>query len=460
MKQFKLLLIIALFLFFDSLQAQTSKLSGVYAGCQFSVSPLIGGGMNRKDVVILFRTDGTFNDQMGQPDWSTKVTGKYNINGNTVTLNYAKGNTSYTIKNATTLHGYGFQLFKLQGSSIPPGYFEFTSAMGSGGGSSGLTYVGSSSHRGLNFDNKGHFSNSRNSAVLIAGENVGGGSTRSNSGNGTYKINDGVLTLNYSDGKIETHSFFCDLAGKTRMAAVDGRVYFSSDDKDEGKTTKTELSNQPAIKQQPEANPTDGMSLLLRANNTQGGSKLDVVKTAKVTATAMDIKVVELIDAVNNKVRIELWKNGRLSSVQQTEGSNGWLWANGNKTLLPKDKVTEAQSVLYTGMLGLRKQVLDKMQVVNTQKMKNTGMYTIECTLDGNNYIFAVDDQNRLTAYGYKIAGKISFSLLSDWRPVQGLVIPFHEVSTSGSQKLTIQYDNFEINPDLDTRAWAIPAGN
>lgn len=460
MKQFKLLLIMTLLLCFDNLQAQTGKLNGVYAGVQFSVSPLIGGGMNRKDVVILFRTDGTFNDQMGQPNWSTKVAGKYIISGNTVTLNFPKSSTSYTIKNATTLHGYGFQLFKLQGSTISPGYFEFTSAMGSGGGSSGLTYVGTSSHRGLNFDSKGHFSNSRNSATLIAGENVGGGSTRNDSGNGTYKINEGVLTLNYSDGKTETHSFFCDLAGKTRMAAVDGRVYFSSDEKDAGKTTKTDLSNQPDVKQQTDAGPVDGKSLLLKANNTHGGSKLDAVKTAKVTATAMDVKVVELIDAVHNKIRIELWKNGKLSSVQQTEGNNGWLWNNGNKTILPKDKVTEAQSILYTGMLGLRKQVLDKMQIANTQKMKNASMYTIECTLDGNNYIFAVDDQNRLAAYGYKIAGKISFSLLSDLRPVQGLIIPFHEVSTSGSQKLAIQYDNFEINPTLDAQAWAIPAGN
>ncbi|WPU91249.1 hypothetical protein SNE25_18190 [Mucilaginibacter sabulilitoris] len=464
MKLFILILITCTIGVYYRAEAQTGSLNGVYAGCQFTVSPLIGGGMNRRDIVFLFRPDGTFNDQMGQADWKTRVSGKYTVSGSKIDLNFAGGHSQYTIKDASTLYGHGYNLFKLQGNIIPPGYYEFISAMGSGGGVSGLAYVGTSTHRGLNFDANGHFSNSRSSATLIAGDNVGGGSTSSGNGSGIYKIKDGVLTLTYSDGKTELHSFFCDKPGmKTQMAMVDGRIYFKNNDKETdkpvaAKTTSTASNNITATS--PVTNNTDGMALLLRANNTHGGAKLNNVKTARLTATIMGIKAVELIDLDNSRIRVELWKNGKLSSVEQTEGDNGWQWINGSKTMLPADKVASDKSTLYSNVLGLRKAALDKMQILNTQKTPNNNIYTVECKLDGNNYVFAVNDQNQLVAFGYRIGGKTSTSLLSDMRQVQGISIPFHEVSTSGTQKLTIQYDNMEVNPVFDASNWTVPPSN
>ncbi len=75
-------------------------------------------------------------------------------------------------------------------------------------------------------------------------------------------------------------------------------------------------------------------------------------------------------------------------------------------------------------------------------------------------YVFAVNDQNQLMAYGYKVGSKTLFSALSDLRPVQGITIPFHEVSTSGQQKLDIKYDNMEANPVFDAQSWAVPSAN
>ncbi|UOE49298.1 hypothetical protein MTO98_33430 [Mucilaginibacter sp. SMC90] len=441
------------------------KLDGVYAGCEFSPSPIFGGGMNRRDVAVMFRPDGTFNDVLNRADWQTNVSGKYTVNNNEVNLKYTKSSSVYTITKYGSLSNYAHELFKLQGNVIPAGYYSFISAMGGGGAAYGTTYVGALSTQGLNFDGQGHFSNSRYSGSVVAGENVGGGSSSSKDGRGTYKINKGVLTLTYTDGHTELHSFFCDMGGKTRMAVVDGRVFFV-DNNDQA--TNNDVKPSTTAKNAQEGAPAntgntavpDGKTLLLKANAIHGGDKLNALKTARLTGSVSGLKVVELIDITNSKVRVEVWKNSKPVSVQQTEGNTGWQWSSGNKSDLPANSVAEVKTALYTGVIGLRKSLLDQMQIVNTQKIANNNMYTVQCKLNGNEYVFAVNDKNQLMAYGYKVGDKTLFSMLSDLRPVQGITIPYHEATTSGQQKLNIQYDSMDVNPVLDEQSWAVPAGN
>jgi hypothetical protein len=463
MKQFTLVLFAFLFCFYDHLFAQ-EKLDGVYAGCEFSPSPIFGGGMNRRDIAVLFRPEGTFNDVLNRTDWQTNVSGHYTVSKGQVTLKYTKSSSVYTITKYGSLSNYAHELFKLQGNIIPAGYYSFISAMGGGGAAYGTTYVGALSTQGLNFDGKGHFSNSRYSGSVVAGENVGGGSSSSKDGSGTYKINKGILTLTYSDGHAELHSFFCDMAGKTRMAVVDGRVFFV-DNKDQPPTNNTKASSaaKKTSENSADANNTaapDGKTLLLKANAAHGGDKLNALKTARLTGSVSGLKVMELIDIPNSKVRVEVWKNGKPVSVQQTEGNTGWQWSVGSKSDLPANSVAEVKTALYTGVIGLRKSLLNQMQIINTQKIPNNNMYTVQCKLNGNEYVFAINDQNQLMAYGYKIGEKTLFSMLSDLRPVQGITIPYHEVTTSGQQKLNIQYDNMDVNPVLDQQSWAVPAGS
>jgi len=464
MKQFLLVLFAFLFCFSDRVFAQ-GKLDGAYAGCEFSPSPIFGGGMNRTDVAILFRPDGTFNDVLNRTDWQTNVSGRYTVNNREVTLKYTKSSSVYTITKYGSLSNYAHELFKLQGNIIPPGYYSFISAMGGGGAAYGTTYVGALSTQGLNFDDKGHFSNSRYSGSVVAGENVGGGSSSSKDGSGTYKINKGVLTLTYNDGHTELHSFFCDMGGKTRMAVVDGRVFFvDNNDKPTANNTKSSTTAKKSSENVPpntnNSVAPDGKTLLLKANATHGGDKLNALKTARLTGSISGLKVVELIDIPNGKVRVEIWKNGKPVSVQQTEGDTGWQWNDGIKTELPANNIAEIKTVLYTGVIGLRKSSLDQMQVMNTQKIPNNNMYTVQCKLNSNEYVFAINDQNQLMAYGYKVGDKTLFSMLSDLRPVQGITIPYREATTSGKLKLSIQYDSMDVNPVLDQQSWAVPAGS
>ncbi len=179
----------------------------------------------------------------------------------------------------------------------------------------------------------------------------------------------------------------------------------------------------------------------------------------RYSATIMGVKAISYLDIPGNKIRIELWENGKMISVEQEENGNGWQWLNGRKAAMPSARIAEMKSTFYSGLLGLRKPAINQMQVVSMQKLKNNNTYSVLCRLDGNDYIFAINDQTQLVAEANKTSGRTSISVLSDLRPVQGILIPFHEVVTSGIKKLVIQYDSFEINPGFNADTWSVPAG-
>ncbi|MGN8069747.1 hypothetical protein [Mucilaginibacter sp. 22184] len=217
-------------------------------------------------------------------------------------------------------------------------------------------------------------------------------------------------------------------------------------------TGKTETTTQDLIHHH------DAKALLLDANNAHGGRKLDTIKTLRYTATIMGVKAVSYVDIQDNKIRIELWENEKVISTEQEENGIGWQWLNGKKADMPPARIAEMKSTFYSGLLGLRKPAINQMQVLHMQKLKNN-TYSVQCKLDGNDYIFAINNQNQLVAEANKTFGRTSVSALSDLRPVQGIMIPFHEVVTSGIKKLVIQYDSFEINPVFNADTWAVPAG-
>ncbi|WP_419698456.1 hypothetical protein [Mucilaginibacter sp. NFX135] len=463
MKKAAWLLSLSLLIIYN-LAAQTHTLNGVYGGIQFSVSPLVGGGMTRNDIVILFRPDGTFNSEMDKPDWKTRVSGRYQVSGSKVTVNYTRGHDQFSIEKNGNLKGSGYILFKLSGLTISPGYYEMKRATSFGGMGTGMVAVGSTSNSGLIFDGKGHFSNSRSAATIVSGDNVGGGSTKNSSGSGDYKLDHGTLTLTYNDGKTEVHNFFCETGDKKPMAAIDGGIYFMKND-NAGAAKTTNTMSQPGKTSTTTTaatdvtGNTDAKSLLLKANSIHGGSELDMIKTLQYSAIIMGIKAVSYLDIPNNKIRIELWENGKMVSVEQEENGDGWQWLNGRKATMPAARIAEMRSTFYSGLLGLRKPAINQMQVLNMQKLKNN-TYSVLCKLDGNDYIFAINDQNQLVAEANKTFGRTSVSALSDLRQVQGIMIPFHEVVTSGIKKLVIQYDSFEINPVFNADTWGVPAGD
>src|SRR6218665_4201657 len=96
---------------------QAKSVSGVYSGVELSISPLMGGGMNRDDITLYLRPNNTFTRQVEKPDWKTAVDGNWAISGNEVVLTYSDGKTKprrFDIVKPDRLRtGGGYILYKM-----------------------------------------------------------------------------------------------------------------------------------------------------------------------------------------------------------------------------------------------------------------------------------------------------------------------------------------------------------
>lgn len=408
-----------------------TTLSGVYAGLQTSLAVTAGAGMNRTDHVVLFRPDGSFDANLHKADWKTATTGRYTISGNKVVMTYVNGGKdTYEIKNGD-LWGPGFWLLKMDdGNAVPPGSYTFTNGFSMGGMGTGMTYVGTTANVGLQFDGKGNFSRNASAATVVAGGNVGGGSSNNSSGSGSYTIRDGVLTLHYANGKTETHSFFSRPKEKPVMAAVDGGIYFM-DDPSKTRTARPASQNSvaPVANESSSANAaspanataTVAKELLQKANRVQGGNRLDELRTVKATATAGALTLVTKIDLVHKKQRLEIWKGTSLANVKQTEVDD------------------------YNGILGLRNPMIAHLQTLQVKRLgANTSVIT---QLNGNEYIYLLNEQGQLIGDGTRSNGTLQTSVYSDMRMVDGLLLPFGELLQINGQKLQLHYTQYKINP-------------
>src|SRR6202012_292685 len=125
---------------------------------------------------------------------------------------------------------------------------------------------------------------------------------------------------------------------------------------------------------------------LLKANAAHGGTSLDNIKTVKVSGTLQGIPVINYIDVANNRMRTEARQGQKLVLVDQLEGQGGWEWKNGSISELPASRIAEMQAGFNSGIMGLRKPVINQLQIGKTQKIK--GNYSIIGKIGGISYIF------------------------------------------------------------------------
>ncbi|GGB22336.1 hypothetical protein [Puia dinghuensis] len=426
-----------------------SGLNGVFAGVQVTIgaSP---GSMGRTDHVIWFRSDGTFNSDLHKPDWKTATTGHYTVSGNKVVLQYPKGGKDFYTLQGDMLTGGGYNLIKLpESNSVPPGMYHFNYAYSSGGAGTGLAYAGTASNTDLSFDGNGNFSRNAMSATQVGGGVVAGGSTRSNSGSGHYTIKDGVLVLTYADGHTQAHSFFSRPGEKPVMAAVDGNIYFL-DDPSSAKSSTAGAHNSTS------AAGTDAptiKALLYKANQVQGGSRLDNLQRARVTGSINNITFINKIDLHQQRYRLELYKGSTLAALEQVEGATGWVTVNGNKTSMSPDRMREIKEGFCTGVLGLRREVISRMESLKQQHQPNNNT-SVTFMLDGEEFVFMLNGNGQLIGDGVKSAGKTRTSVYGDLRNVDGLLLPFTESDQQDGQKVLIRYTRYELDPTFSEADW------
>lgn len=444
-----------------------TKFGGVYAGTE-----LVYGfnGLDINTYTYYFRADGTFSTEFDELDWRTRVDGTFTVKGATVTAlaNGDKEPDTFEIQSNghLKLRGADLQRFSVA-DSVPAKRLENKSASSSGGISTGgaVPYVGVFSNRVFVFDGRGNFSNDSRSSTVISGENIGGGTTNKNQGGGTYTIKDSVLTLKYADGTTLTKSFFYNAGeGSDELAAViDGRFYFEYKDGDEAEKSTAaapETKKQTPVKA---AQPANAADVLKAANRVHGGDKLDNLKTLKLTGKltgangAVDYDVVIIYDFARQKVRNEFALNKKIDMVEQLDGAASFSWIKGQKSPLPDARAAELKQGLLTGIFGLRSDVLKSVEVASITVNQEKNLKTIRVSVGGKEYGWIFDAENRLILEASTEDNQQRLDLSEDFRTVDGILLPFSNVSQLGALILNLKLSSIEVNPNLTEKDWASP---
>jgi hypothetical protein len=295
----------------------------------------------------------------------------------------------------------------------------------------------------ISFDGKGHFVTSgyRGSSMLNTKNDY--------DGEGSYTIKDSELILHFANGKTQTKSFFYS-GGKTATALINGSTYNAV----ATNSTNTVAAPQQDKKIAPVVNETgEGMAIIKKANLVHGGKILDNLKTIKLQATAGFTSIVQLMDLDEQKIRIELYNNKKLTGIEQADGSNGWQWKNGKLTVMPADRIKEMQASFVTGILALRSGQLKKLQVQSVEKKETNTIVTV--TIPGQTYQWVFDESDRLAAE-INVAAKRS-SVSKDFRLTAGILVPFTTIETNNLQSFTVNYSSIIINPVFSVSDWSRP---
>jgi hypothetical protein len=339
--------------------AQSPTFNGVYVGAELYTTPF--QGMQINNIVVYFRSNGTFNNTLNQADWKTKVSGHYKITANTVQLAFENGEEGKKYKlaangNLESTMGIKHTLHKVKKvTALPAATYEKRTASTSGGMGTGMPAVGAFSSDYLYFDDKGNFSTDRSSIVGVTGDasggTVGGKFEKNGKSSGTYKLGDGEIILAFGNGTVAKHSFFYSPPNEEDLILLNGEFYFREDEKEKNVTVQRTAGNTRAKTNRPAQTglPTPA-TLLAKLRGYYGAENIDKISTAREAATITgNMQAIVLTDIVNNKVRIELRQNGNLLLVKQLDESGGWQWIRGTKKSLSQNEKDELAISMYQG---------------------------------------------------------------------------------------------------------------
>lgn len=480
-KVFRKIIVLSCLLFAFSvyLTAQTKSqqkaivtLNGAYAGNSLPRNDPFGGGMTIETFAFYFRPNGTYTDELDEPDWQTRIDGTYKITGNKVFIqsNLAGDDPEeLEIKEDRTTLGYrGTVLLKLDIiNSIPVVIVKNISASSSGGIGTDRVFVGVSTSNLFNFDGKGNFSNDSSGASFVSGENIAAGTARDNGGFGTYTIKDSLLTLNYKNGKVVKKSFFYSESGGDGTALINGSFFFEPDEEEKKQSHIPENprnDNQninPTVANNPLPKGAEmaqrGLSILKKANYAHGGTNLDNLETLRLSGKGRGLEIVILVDLKNQRIRNEVRKKGVLLQVEQFDGTDNWQWADGKKTKLHEVREIEMQKVLKTGLIALQSQSLSNIEFLTVDVNNQTNLKSLMLLIDGKKHGMIFDGDNRLVAELSADDGILKTDYSSDFKAVNGIVLPFKSKFVEGTQTIEVKYSSIEVNPNFIEKDWSIP---
>lgn len=440
--------------------SQVSSNDEVYAGRSFTW----GINMTSYDLVVLLRQNGTFCEDLEEPDWQTRITGRYKKGKNQIVLEYLdttmENDTIFFEKDreGESIYYGGTQMVKMiVPNKVPEGYYDFSSASSSGGMGTGMVYVGTQNYEGYSFYNDGAFNRSSSGGVAVIGSSIGGGTSSESSGKGKYTIKNGLLTLNYDDGTIEKHSFFYDQdGGKEFMVAIDGSIFFYGDN-------DKEIDEEPEKIQQEASLDTDvsktlessGMDVLKSIKKAHGGKNIDEINTLQANIMVSGIPFKVLMDVDRLYLRLESM-SANFKYIEQLEGNTGWVFQNNTTQSISKERVEELKLTFYSGIFGLQSKILNRASVVDIRETEDNFLL-ITLSVHDNNTIGYVVDKNTfiLSATFIFKNGTNEITYTSNLQNVDGVLLPYKEITETNEGTVEITYQEYRINPVLDSGDWS-----
>lgn len=225
----------------------------------------------------------------------------------------------------------------------------------------------------------------------------------------------------------------------------------------------------PHPNDQPNAN---GVEFLKRANLAHGGATLDNLKTLRMTGKVRidnsfyTIKI--LVDAVSGKVRREsrsAEKGSDYFYVEQIEGKKGWVFRADEKIDDTEDeaKDSELHRILNTGLLGLRRTLLEKISVTLFNVDPITQSKMIRVQINDQSYEWKFDDQNLLLSEFFANERDDTRVFFDDFRTIKNIKIPHRAAAALGSSSSDVtllmihDWTTVEVNPVLTAKDWAVP---
>jgi len=204
-------------------------------------------------------------------------------------------------------------------------------------------------------------------------------------------------------------------------------------------------------KKNEEAAPvTNARTLLYKANKAQGGNALDNLQSIRARAIVSMYTITSMVDVSQKRLRIEIRQSGTLKSIEQFDDNGAWQWENGKKKALPADRLKEMKNAFESGVLALRRSVIDRMTNLEIKGRAN-GKTAVIAELDGVKHAYLINDRGELIGDGYAT----TFTDYSNLKTVSGILLPFSEKQRSGTNNLSVTYTEYEINPTFSESEWA-----
>ncbi|RZK77093.1 MAG: hypothetical protein EOO85_09690 [Pedobacter sp.] len=82
--------------------------------------------------------------------------------------------------------------------------------------------------------------------------------------------------------------------------------------------------------------------------------------------------------------------------------------------------------------------------------------YAVQFEVDGHKFTYFFDSSYILLGDSYQIGSKSQTNIYSNNRTIENIKMPFRTISSSGKDKVTINYQNILINKPLATD-WKVP---